>query len=184
MVYFNWRELPLTHRLRALAILTVLLLAPSALFAIDFVWTGLGADDNWSTALNWDQGLSYPGEVGGRFDTATIAVAPRLPTLDVALAEWLTLLDITGNTLTLTTAMGVDSLTMSGGTIDGPALTDITVRDDVSITAGTLNPNLTLNLTGAVGLRTPSRSTSPFRISRSPRRARPSRVQRAAFPGP
>ena len=68
-------------------------------------WTGLGADANWSTALNWDGGASVPATTDSVTFDATGAAFPC--TID-ALGTW------SGGTLTIDAAY-LNTITQSSG---------------------------------------------------------------------
>ena len=88
-----------------LAFALALVLAAGPLSAVDFTWQGGGADDNWSTAGNWDAPPVSAADTGIIFDTALAAT----PNQDVGSPFVL-------NSLTVT-AFEAAGLTLTGNQI-------------------------------------------------------------------
>ena len=80
---------------RLLSILALFLFPLLSVNSLAYVWTGGGGDNNWSTPLNWDQGVDWPGRFVA--DTASIPIAAAVVFDNGAvIGGSITLVDITG----------------------------------------------------------------------------------------
>jgi len=105
--------------------------------SLTFVWTGSGANTNWSNSANWSPSTSYPVAA----DTVLIGTTAKTPVVDVASA-------CAAITITGTTSVSLSApLTVSGGvTVNSP----LTVSGaGGALTADSLVVNLNASLTNS-----------------------------------
>ena len=95
------------------------------------VWNGLGANDNWSTSLNWSSGLA-PGYAG---DNITFAGATRLtPNVDTNYSVTALTFNNTAGSFTIGTA-NASTLTLSGGGVTNNSANAQTLNVPISLSA-------------------------------------------------